>query len=125
MRFQKEHTQKGVLIPVSGLKLSNLYREELELHTLEGAAVVLNGRMTAPELLATAQSLHALAAELLTHLALACGQCCGCGKCPDPADEDSPLSGLPPELLDAFTQAGVCLDLLEKYLILEDDVYGG
>lgn len=125
MKFQKENTQKSVLIPVSALQLSHLNREELELHTLDCAAVVLNARMTAPELITAARSLQTLARELTAHLAVACGKCCGCGECPDPEDGDSPLDELPEELLDAFVEAGVCLDLLEKHLMLEDDVYGG
>lgn len=124
MKFQKENTQKGVLIPASALKISCLDREELELHTLEGAAVLLNRDMTASELITAAQSLQALSEELLIHLYNACGKCCGCEECPDRTDRDSPLDDLPEELLHAFTEAGICMDLLEKHLLLEDIVYG-
>lgn len=99
MKFQKKNTQKNTV-------------------------AFLSGRMTAPELIAAAQSLQTLAGELLGHLAVACGKCCGCDECPDDTDEDSPLNSLPEDLLDAFVEAGVCLDLLEKHLILEDIVYG-
>lgn len=124
MKFLKENNPKGVLIPSSALKLGRLDQEQLELHVLDGATVVLNSQMTATEVIDTAQALHQLASELYAHLALACGQCCGCGECPDPTDEESPLDDLPEELLHAFTEAGICMDLLEKHLLLEDTVYG-
>ena len=34
------------------------------------------------------------------------------------------LRDLPPDLLDTFSAAGICLGKLEEHLIMEDTVYG-
>ena len=69
MKFVKELVTAGTHIPAAALYLSGLGdSERLELHTLDGASVLLRGGMTAAELLTTAQSLHTLSMELVTHL---------------------------------------------------------
>lgn len=174
MKFIKEITPKGLLLPVTAARLAGFEaNEKAEYHTLKGAMVVLKGQMTAMELLTAARSLQELAVELHTHLAKVCGQCDGCGKdaenggegCPlteleadgitlpdylleeagipegtklcaevdeeentvtiFPAGYDHDLRALPPETLEMFLAANVCLGELEERLMVGDTVYGG
>ena len=85
MKFVKESSVKGVCITTATLNLSKLNSDEnLELHTLDHALVLLEGRMTAPELLTAAHGLAHLAANLINHLSKVCGPCEDCDKdsCP-------------------------------------------
>ena len=85
MKFMKEASLKGVFITTGALKVSKLPSDEkLELHTLDNAAVLLRGRMNAPELLTAAHELADFAAELINHLSEVCGPCTECDKdsCP-------------------------------------------
>ena len=83
MKFVRKSSIKGVCIPESALKLSKLPDgENLELHTLDHALVLLKGQMTAPELLHVAHQLSSLSAQLLCYLSEVCGPCEDC-------DEDS------------------------------------
>lgn len=174
MKFVKEITPKGLLLPVTAARLAGFRAgDKVEYHTLKGAMVVLKGQMTAMELLTAARSLHDLSVELNTHLAQVCGQCDGCGAdaenggegCPladledagvdlpdylreeagipqgaklcaavdeeehtvaiFAADYDHDLRDLPPETLNMFLAANVCLGELEERLIVGDTVYGG
>ncbi|MCI8526990.1 MAG: hypothetical protein HFF17_14010 [Oscillospiraceae bacterium] len=52
--------------------------ENLELHLLNQAAVVIPGQMTAMELIHTAEALQGLAADLFIELGRACELCDGC-----------------------------------------------
>ena len=62
MRFIKEITPKGLLLPVTAARLAGFEaNEKAEYHTLKGAMVVLKGQMTAMELLTAARSLQELA----------------------------------------------------------------
>lgn len=82
MKFVKEVTPKGLLLPVTATRLARFgVGERVEYHSLENAMVVLKGQMTAMELLTAAQSLQNLAVELCTHLAEVCGSCGGCEDC--------------------------------------------
>lgn len=101
MKFVKGTGASGVTIPNAALILGGLYgAEKLELHTLDGAVVLLNGKMTAMELLDVVESLDRLSGELLAALTSACGQCVGC-------EDDCPFSQasrdirIPQYLLDA------------------------
>ena len=174
MKFIKEITPKGLLLPVTAARLAGFEaNEKAEYHTLKGAMVVLKGQMTAMELLTAARSLQELAVELHTHLAKVCGQCDGCGKdaenggegCPlteleadgitlpdylleeagipegtklcaevdeeentvtiFPVGYDHDLRDLPPDTLEMFLAANVCLGELEERLMVGDTVYGG
>ena len=174
MKFIKEVTPKGLLLPVTAARLAGFSAgEKVEYHALKGAMVVLKGQMSAMELLTAARSLQELAVELHTHLAKVCGQCDGCGKdaenggegCPlteleadgitlpdylleeagipegtklcaevdeeentvtiFPAGYDHDLRDLPPETLEMFLAANVCLGELEERLMVGDPVYGG
>lgn len=171
MKFIKEVTPKGLLLPVTATRLAGYGAgEKVEYHIQGGTVVVLKGRMTAMELLTAAQSLHDLSVELNSHLAKVCGQCDGCeenggdGGCPlltfeeaditlpddllreagipegaklcaavdeeehtvaiFAADYNHDLRDLPPETLEMFTAANVCLGELEERLIVGDIVYG-
>ncbi len=173
MKFVKEITPKGLLLPVTAARLAGFGAgDKVEYHTMKGAMVVLKGRMTAMELLTAARALHDLSVELNSHLAKVCGQCDGCGGdgesgepgCPlvdlDDAgvtlpdylrreagipegaklcaevDEeersvtifaagyDHDLRDIPPETLEMFIAANVCLGELEERLIVGDTVYG-
>ena len=80
MKFIKEITPKGLLLPVTAAWLAGLGPgEKVEYRVQKGAMVVLKGRMTAMELLTAARTLHDLSVELNSHLAKVCGQCDGCG----------------------------------------------
>ena len=95
MKFIKEITPKGLLLPVTAARLAGFEaNEKAEYHTLKGAMVVLKGQMTAMELLTAARSLQELAVELHTHLAKVCGQCDGCGKDAENGGEGCPLTEL-------------------------------
>lgn len=107
MKFVKECTPEGLLLPPAAMRLAGLDDGgKAEYHTRKGALVVLKGQMTALELLAAAHSLHDLSVELNTHLAKVCGQCDGCGAgaenggdgCPLMATGDAGLD-LPEDLL--------------------------
>ena len=171
MKFVKEVTPKGLLLPVTATRLAGYGDgEKVEYHIQDGAVVVLKGRMTAMELITAARALHDLSVELNSHLAKVCGQCDGCEEngvedgCPllafeevdialpddlrreagipegaklcaavdeeehtvaiFAADYDHDLRDLPPETLEMFTAANVCLGELEERLIVGDIVYG-
>jgi len=170
MKFVKEITDQGLLLPASATRLAGYEAgEKAEYHIQNGAVVVLKGRMTAMELLTAARSLHELSVELNTHLAGVCGQCDGCGEdgagCPlmdreaegvtlpdelrreagIPADaklcaevdgeentvtifaagDGCGLRDIPPETLEMFAAANVCLGELGEHLAAGDIVYGG
>lgn len=169
MKFTKEITPQGFLIPRAALKLAGFEAgQQAEYHVWDSLAVVLKQQMTAMELLNAAWALQELAAELHAHLADVCGPCEGCeGCCPYAnAEEDEPginlpgwlrreagisedgklcaevdterntvviseagyrydLEDLPRDIVEIFSDAGVCLEELEKHLIAEDVIYGG
>lgn len=95
MKFVKEITPKGLLLPVTAARLSGFKAgDKMEYHPLKGAMVVLKGEMTAMALLTAARSLHDLSVELNTHLAKVCGQCDGCGEDAENGGEGCPLTDL-------------------------------
>lgn len=136
MKFIKELVTAGTHIPAAALYLSGLGdSERLELHTLDGAAVLVRCGMTAAQLLATAQSLHTLSMELAIHLARICGPCTGCEEgcpvewlegsevpLPEPREEENSIP--PVALLDTLASAGICLGDLRELLSSGDIVYG-
>jgi hypothetical protein len=67
-----------------------------ELHRLKHCAAVLQGRMTAFELVEAILSLNSLSELLAVQLSKACGACDGCGACADDSDKVK----VPPVLLD-------------------------
>ena len=101
MKFMKEAGATGLTIPKSAMKLSGLSgAQKLELHTLEGAALLVKQKMTTTELLTVIQSLNQLADGLLALLADACDACVGCGdECP--FSQESCDIRMPKYLLDA------------------------
>lgn len=84
MKFVKDLSPKGFLIPPTSMKLAGFQTgQKLEYHAMDNAVAVLKGSMTAMELLAAAQSLRELAEELYSHLAKVCGECEDCDAgCP-------------------------------------------
>lgn len=101
MKFVKGTNTAGVTIPKGAMKLCGLgSTDALELHTLDGAAILLKQEMNASELLSVINNLDRLSCNLLTTLAIACEKCVGC-------EEDCPFSQenrdihLPKHLLDA------------------------
>ena len=81
-----------------------------ELHRLRHCVAVLQGKMTALEMIEAIESISKLAEFLTVQLAKACGICDGCGACGDDLDEIK----VPPELLD---EAGISRDArLEAYV---------
>lgn len=126
MKFIKEITSRGLLIPMVAARLAKFKAgDRVEYRPLDHVIVVLKKRMTAPELLTAVEQLNVVATELLLHLDRVCGPCeecadgCLCGE-----SEDSPLQHLPTDLLLTFAEAGTCLGELEEHLITEDIVYG-
>ena len=126
MKFIKEITPRGLLLPMIAARLAEFRAgDKVEYLPLKGTIVVLKKQMTAPELLTTVEQLNGVATELLLHLDRVCGPCeecadgCLCGE-----SEDSPLQHLPTDLLLTFAEAGTCLGELEEHLITEDIVYG-
>ena len=90
MKFEKETTLNGALIPRSALKMSQIgEREEIELHTLPNALVVLKKRMTAAELLQAVDSLAQLSTQLIAYLSEVCGTCDRCGEECDEEDGEA------------------------------------
>lgn len=127
MKFIKEITSRGLLLPMIAAQLAKFKAgDRVEYRPLDHVIVVLKKRMTAPELLTAVEQLNSVATELLLHLDRVCGPCedcedgCLCGE-----TEDSPLQHLPTDLLLTFAEAGTCLGELEEHLITEDIVYGG
>ena len=87
MKFEKETTLDGALIPRSALRLSQFgEKEEIELHTLPNALVVLKKRMTAAQLAQTVDSLTQLSTQLIAYLSEVCGKCDKCGEDCDEED---------------------------------------
>ena len=85
MKFIKEITPKGLLLPVTAMRLAGFEAGgAVEYHALKDAVVVLKGRMTAPELLSVVHQLTSMSAQLLHHLSEVCGPCEDCDKdsCP-------------------------------------------
>ena len=126
MKFIKEITSRGLLLPLVAARLAKFKAgDKVEYRPLKGTMVVLKKRMTALELLTAVEQLNGVATELLLHLDRVCGPCeecvdgCLCGE-----SEDSPLQHLPTDLLLTFAEAGTCLGELEEHLIMEDIVYG-
>lgn len=126
MKFIKEITSRGLLLPMIAARLAKFKAgDKVEYRPLKGTMVVLKKRMTALELLTAVEQLQGVASELLFHLHQVCGPCeecedgCLCGE-----TEDSPLQHLPTDLLLTFAEAGTCLGELEEHLITEDIVYG-
>lgn len=101
MKFTREAGAAGVTIPKAAMKLSGLGgAHKLELHTTDGAAVLLKREMTAMELLTVVSSLDRLSGDLLAALAIACEKCVGCeDNCP--FSQESRDIRLPKYLLDA------------------------
>lgn len=101
MKFIKEITVEGAFLPHSALELCGLGADkEVDLHTTPNALVVLKKRMTAMELVRTIDSLTTLAAELVDHLAGACGPCQPCAEkdgCPRAVND---YITVPEELLE-------------------------
>ena len=126
MKFIKEITSRGLLIPMVAAQLAKFKAgDKVEYRPLKGTMVVLKKRMTAPELLTAVEQLNGVATELLLHLDRVCGPCEECkGGCLCGESEDSPLQHLPTDLLLTFAEAGTCLGELEEHLIMEDIVYG-
>lgn len=98
MKFVKESTPRGLLLPPAAMRLAGLNAgDKVEYHAWKGTLVVLKGQMTALELLTAARSLHDLSVELNTHLSKVCGQCDGCGAGAENGGDGCPLTDSPPQ----------------------------
>lgn len=104
MKFNKNISEAGVLIPRPALQLANLSNEEaLELHVLDGVLVLYKGSMTAMDVVKTIDEIGKVSIDLSIHLAKACGTCTNCGDCPC-HDFGDPDIELPEYLLE---EAGI------------------
>jgi len=70
-----------------------------ELHQLRHCVAVLQGKMTAYELIETIESLSGLVESLTAHLNDVCGICGGCDACNDTLEGEQEIK-IPPALLD-------------------------
>src|SRR5574344_912287 len=70
-----------------------------ELHGLRHCVAVLQGKMSAREMLEAIESLSKLAEFLTVQLAKSCGVCDGCSACGDALESEQEIK-VPPELLD-------------------------
>jgi hypothetical protein len=114
MKSNQNNTKKSDLsmtIPSQLLEDAGIAEAKCaELHRLRHCVAVLQGKMTALEMIEAIESISKLAEFLTVQLAKACGICDGCGACGDDLDE---IKG-PPELLD---EAGISRDArLEAYV---------
>lgn len=101
MKFVKESGTGAVNIPKALLKLSGLSdTEKLDIHALDGVAVLLKREMTAMELLTVINNLDQLSDDLLTELIAACGKCVSCEAHCHFCQENRDIH-LPKHLLDA------------------------
>ena len=114
MKSNQNNTKKSDLsmtIPSQLLEDAGIAEAKCaELHRLRHCVAVLQGKMTALEMIEAIESISKLAEFLTVQLAKACGVCDGCGACGDDLDEIK----VPPELLD---EAGISRDArLEAYV---------
>lgn len=73
MKFMKEYSGQKLIVPSGAMKLSGFEPvQEMELHTLDGALIILKKRMTAMELISTIDTLTQFCADLTTDLVQAC-----------------------------------------------------
>ena len=97
-----------VFISAANLETANLNEwEQLELHLLDQAAVVIPGGMTVMEVIRAVESLQGLASDLLAAVGNACEKCDGCNVellCNLMKGEIRPEVSIPPEVL---AEAGV------------------
>lgn len=102
MKFTKEYSGQKLIVPSGAMTLSGFEpSKEVELHTLNGAVVILNRRMTAVELISTIDTLTQFCADLTTDLVRACSSydILGIGDSCPPAYHGDEVS-LPDYLLD-------------------------
>lgn len=92
-----------VFVSVADLEAANLNEwEQLELHLLDQAAVVIPGEMTVMEVIRTAEALQGLASDLLVAIGNACEKCDSCNVellCNLMKGEIRPEVSIPPEVL--------------------------
>lgn len=73
MKFMKEYSGQKLIVPSGAMKLSGFEPvQEVELHTLDGAVIIIRKRMTAMELISTIDTLTQFCADLATALVQAC-----------------------------------------------------
>ena len=107
MKFNKNISEAGVLIPRPALQAANLSDEEaLELHVLDGVLVLYKGSMTAMDVVKTIDEIVKVSIDLSIHLAKACDTCTDCGDCPCNNFSDPDIE-LPEYLLE---EAGIPSD---------------
>ena len=118
MKFKKHPTCKGTLIPSSALTLAGLAgREELEMHTPQGAVILIRKQMTAAEMAETIDSLGVMASQLISHLLEVCGTCDGCwedGCCPFGEDSYAELPDLLKQEAGIPQDAKLCASINEE-----------
>lgn len=94
---EKEKSDFSMTIPSAILEEVGIAEVKCaELHRLKHCAAVLQGRMTAFEMIEAILSLNSLSEFLTVRLSKACGACDDCGACADDSDEVK----VPPALLD-------------------------
>ena len=88
----------SMTIPSSALEETGIAESKCaELHQLKHCVAVLQGKMTAYELIETILDINKLSEYLTVQLSKVCGACDDCGACEQPQDSGIKV---PPELLD-------------------------
>lgn len=109
MKFEKKANLKGTFVPRSALKLCDFKEnEELELHTLPGAAILTRSRMTAIQMVETIDALTNLATYFVNRLAGICGSCEACDEEGCPCDENDYVD------LPDYLRADACIPTSAK-----------
>ena len=95
---EKKKQGFGMTIPESVMVETGIAEAKCaELHRLKHCVAVLQGKMTAYELIETIRDINKLSEFLTVQLSKACGTCDDCGSCVQP--QESKIK-VPPELLD-------------------------
>ena len=113
LKFKESSPDSRMVIPSEVLEASGISVDQcVELHQLRHCVAVLQGKLTAYELIEVILDLNKMSEFLVVQLAKACGTCDGCGDC---ANENKCGIVVPPELLDELglprnTKLEACAD---------------
>lgn len=105
MKSIKTNEKGEIRIPRTALKRAKLEDDPtLRMGADDGVVIVMKKKMTAMDIITTADSLFNLANSLVDMLADACGVCEDCGDCDGPCFEQFMPIYIPPHILD---EAGI------------------
>ena len=97
---EKKKTDFSMTIPSAALEEAGIAAAKCaELHHLKHCVAVLQGKLTAFEMIEAIESLSKLAEFLTVQLSKVCGCCDGCDACGEVLENEQDIT-VPPELLD-------------------------